>query len=321
MKSFSLFLVVAVIAALTACASAQPRNDDGMTGVSLHAITADGMTRPFLVHEPEGYEPDAPLVILLHGGGGSMQKVLRQPHGEEWRKLSTQEGFLLVAPNGINARTGKPDGQRQSWNDHRENPDDSRADDVSFILSLIDWAAEKYGIDRARVYLSGASNGGMMTYRLLAEQPERFAGGAAFIANLPESTPDVLREGTPVPILIVNGTDDPLMLWEGGVVGQKAKRDRVLSTHDSVEWWKDRNDAPEDRTEIAALPDPAKDGCKLTVEKYGHTVWLVTMQGGGHAPPTLIDRRFRGQRAYERMAGNSCHDISGAAYAWGFFNQ
>lgn len=284
MKSVSAFIAVVALAACAAPAAssqAAPRASSAAADPVTHTLEADGLTRPFLVHAPQDLKEKAPLVILLHGGGGSAQKVMQQGHGREWRALADQEGFLLIAPNGMGNRTRQPEGENQSWNDYRNNRNDHNTDDVSFILELIDWAATTHNIDRARVYVTGASNGGMMTFRLLAEHAEVFAGGAAFIANLPAATPDALRAGPPVPLLIMNGTEDRLMPWEGGDVGRRQKQDQVLSARATLEWWKARNATPTTATDIADLPNTEDDGCQLSVEKYGPTLWFVTMEGAG----------------------------------------
>ncbi len=284
--------------------------------------------RWFLVHRPAPLSPGAPVVILLHGGTGNMNQAFRDVFGQGLAQLSDQNGFLLLIPNGTNANSGNPRGKRQHWNDHRNPSGQSAApvDDVKFILTLIEWAAETHGIDRSRVFVTGASNGGMMTYRLLIEAPEAFAGGAAFIANLPKATPAEASEGQPVPLMIANGTDDPLMKWEGGLVGARGQQDVVLSAPATRDFWIARNRASGTPDTPRQLPDSApQDGCHIVVNDYpaeenGARIRFVVMEGGGHTIPSRAGGRKR-SAFIERLTGTLCKDTDGADLAWQFFTD
>lgn len=37
----------------------------------------------------------------------------------DWVALAEEKGFVLVAPNGVNPKTGNSTGNRQQWNDLR----------------------------------------------------------------------------------------------------------------------------------------------------------------------------------------------------------
>lgn len=201
----------------------------------LHLLTTIGMAKPgweqfslqsagterrVRVYTPKAPAKPAPVVVLLHGGTQGMTAIFRPNAGgtRAWPELAEREGFLLLVPNGTNARTGDPTGKNQNWNDLR--PPNStyqpKADDVRFIGDLLDWAARTYTVDTTRIYVTGASNGGMMTYRLLVEIPEKFAAGVAFIASLPVDDSRLKQPSRPTPLMIVNGTKDPLVRWTGG---------------------------------------------------------------------------------------------------------
>ena len=323
-------LAGALMLGLSACVAAAGQGRQGPadfgagTGkVEMKTLLHDGLTREYGLYIPPGYRA-GPLVLLLHGGGGTIENTLSRAHGEEWKALADRHGFLLAVPQGAAEISGQREGYH--WNDHRDGERDSTADDTGFILMLMDLLGDEYAVDSQQVFVTGASNGGMMTYRLLSEYPERFAAGAAFIANLPTATPGALRLGAPVPVMIVNGTDDPLMKWEGGNVGRRGIADTVLSARDTLAWWQGRNGTGTDIAARRSLPDRApSDGCRLHVEDYrrGGDVFVrfVTMEGGGHAPPALQPNSGRNSRLYRRLIGTTCHDASGAALAWEFFNR
>lgn len=294
---------------------------------SVHSIDVSGKIRWLTLVKPPRAKSGAPLVILLHGGTSSMTKTLKWPNGRDWQRLARNKGFVLLAPNGTQAHGSNPKGNRQHWNDHRE-PNLARssdADDVAFIRALINWAAAKHGINENRVYVTGASNGGMMTYRLLLEAPELFRAGAAFIANLPRATPQ-MRQSKPVPLLIANATNDPLTRWEGGKIGARGQQDYVLSTPATLNFWLKRNRARAKPSTSRTLPDRTpEDGCTLKIADHparpgGAPVRFIKMEGSGHTVPSRSGRVPQG-KLEKRILGQRCYDANGADLVWQFFVQ
>ena len=143
----------------------------------------DGAARIYGVYVPVGVPVPAPLVFVLHGGGGSAETVWEQEHGRSWRALADEHGFVLVLPEG---RSDPESPDAHHWNDCRADVGSaavrSAEDDVGFLVGLIDAVSDIASIDPARVYATGASNGGMMAYRLAIEAGDRFAAIAAVIA-------------------------------------------------------------------------------------------------------------------------------------------
>jgi polyhydroxybutyrate depolymerase len=124
----------------------------------------DDLKRTFNIHFPSFYDDTVqmPLVIALHGRGTTGQSmVLLTRRG--FNKLADKDGFIIVYPDGIelNWNDGRMD---EEANDraHREN-----IDDVGFISALIDTMIIDYNIDPKRVYITGISNGAIMSYRCL----------------------------------------------------------------------------------------------------------------------------------------------------------
>ena len=101
-------------------------------------------TRQMLVYAPSGLQPNSPLLLSLHGMN---QDIAYQQNQTKWELVAKEHGFVVVYPGGIN----------NSWDIYGTS-------DVDFILDIIDEMYDRYSIDRNRVYLSGFSMGGMMTY-------------------------------------------------------------------------------------------------------------------------------------------------------------
>jgi polyhydroxybutyrate depolymerase len=289
------------------------------------SLQVGGTTRWFRVYETRAYMTGAPAVVVLHGGTQSMRKIFEREAGgsQAWRDVAEREGLLLLAPNGTNVTTGDTRGDRQTWNDVRPPGArrDSEADDVAFIGAMLDWAERRYRVDPQRIYVTGASNGGMMTYRLLIEAPERFAAGAAFIASLPEKSPHVKPPRRPTPLMIANGTADPLVPWEGGDRMQAGFA--VLSAEATVAWWVRAVGADAQRPSTEALPDLAPDDrCRIHKTTYpvlagGAPVVFFRLEGGGHAMPSM-HYPLPDTRLVRRLIGNACADAEGAELAWEF---
>ena len=326
-----LFLAVSGFALVLSCSASNQSAvapQPAPPGWSELNLEHGGVQRWFRVYRPSDLPEKAAVVTLLHGGTQSMRKIFRPRSGgtQEWRQVADSEKFLLLVPNGTNPDTGDAFGDKQHWNDIRNaarvnNPD---VDDVGFMRELFQWVRSRYSVDPKRFYVTGASNGGMMTYRLLMEMSDQIAAGAAFIANLPMDGRRLRDPARAVPLMICNGTADPLVHWDGGEIPRG--RGNLRSAEQTVAWWVRANHASE---KLAASEDLAdldpSDGCRLYRTTYpplpgGAEVVFIRMQGGGHTLPsnkhTLPDYRWVG-----RLFGPVCRDAEGARLAWDFLKQ
>ena len=190
-------------------------------------------------------------------------------------------------------------------------------DDVAFLKNLLDRIGRDYSIDRARIYVTGASNGGMMTYRLLMEAPQRFAAGVAFIANLPVAGPVIRKPAWPTPLMIANGTKDPVIKWDGGEILKG--HGFVRSAEATVAWWVDANHARRENPVSAYLPDTdPTDPCRVLRTTYparenGAPVVFYALEGAGHTMPS---RKHEIPDAFPTRP--VCRDVEGARLAWDF---
>jgi polyhydroxybutyrate depolymerase len=293
------------------------------------SLPVAGATRWTTVYQPPGYQPGAPVVLLLHGGGQSMRKIFSDKAGgmRQWLYIADREKFLLLIPNATNAKTGDPKGDKQNWNDLREAgvTGKTTADDVGFLMQLLDWAQDKYRYDPRRVFVTGASNGGMMTFRLLFEQPQRFTAAAAYIASLPAAAPPKPAAGRRVPLMLFNGTRDPLIQWQGGEI--RGERGMTLAIEPMVQWWREVNGVSRAPASTDTLPDrDPKDGCHITrtawsAETAGAApVVFYRAEGSGHALPSIDHPLSLGPIA-RRVIGPVCRDVEGAELAWEFFKR
>lgn len=298
-------------------------------GFAEHRLRVGDVTRVFLVKQPPSSgSAKRPLVLLLHGGIQSMRKVFEGQAGgaKAWPALAELEGFVLLVPNAGNPETGDPTSNFQAWNDLRNTGEwyQHPLDDVAFIRALVAWSHVTLGTDPNRTYVTGASNGGMMTQRLLIEAPELFAAGAAFISALPSETAILPSAKQPTPLLLANGTADPMVLWQGGPISQFRRETRSVQA--TVQWWVNANNANAIPTAPVSLPDrdPA-DGCSLSQVDYvpqpeGAVMRFITMLGSGHAMPSIA-YPIPTTGKIKKLIGTACKDVEGAELAWDFLKQ
>jgi polyhydroxybutyrate depolymerase len=297
-----------------------PKADDLGRGTVLH----DGVERRFgwYAGSSVGSDP-APIVLVLHGGGGSADRVWTGDDGRAWQRLADDHGLLILLPEG---RSDPSDPGAHHWNDCRavvDEPDAaSDADDVGFLRAVVAWAAARWPVDHTRVYVTGASNGGMMSFRMAIEAHDLVAAVAPIIANMPEPS-ECRGPFRPLPVLIMNGTEDPLMPWHGGcVASRRCDRGTVLSTEDSVAFWVEVNRAATE-PDCVDLPDlDPEDGstvhaCTWGGGAAGTEVVLYRIEGGGHAPPGPDPLPF----LYGLIVGPKNHDISAPDEIWAFFER
>jgi polyhydroxybutyrate depolymerase len=284
------------------------------------------LERVYRVYRPATAKPGAPMVVVLHGGGQSMGKIFSGPGGtRQWTQIADREGAILLAPNATQLQTGDARSDNQTWNDLRTAGTPKHVDDVAFIAQMVRAETTRQQTNAQRVFITGSSNGGMMTFRMLIELPELFAAGAVFIANMPAELASLAQPKRPTPLMIANGTRDPLMPWDGGAVSLDANRGSVASAQQTVRWWVQANraQAQASRAELLADNDPS-DGCRIQLEQHaasaeGAPVWFYTAQGGGHTMPS-INHRLPDTPIVRRFIGTSCRDVEGAELAWAFMS-
>ena len=271
------------ISIVTACALlASEALAQGAGTVTRNVGTVDGRERFFVEYVPKSLKAGAPLLFVLHASGGDGASM-REYSNFEFDTRADANGFVVVYPDGADS----------TWNDCRAgSPFSSKAlkiDDVGFIETLIGYEAKAHGIERKRVFAAGWSNGGQLAYRLALEKPDDFAGVAAISASVPvKQSRDCGQMDKPIPVMVINGTADPINPYRGGMVTLGgAQLGNVLSSEDTAKYWArllGETGAPQTQ----ALPHV---GGRTTVTRMtwvkGGTPVVVhyAVQNGGHAMP------------------------------------
>lgn len=286
-------------------------------------IVHDGITREYWVYDPRdsgiGKSDKRPLILVLHGGGGRAEKFDAMTNEEmSFNKLADREDILVAYPQGLN----------KNWNDGRAvshiKTQAQDTDDAGFLSALIDTLVNARNADPKRVYAVGPSNGGHMSNRLACDLSGKVAAVGIVIGLMPKKYLDKCKPQSPVSVLIMNGTEDPLVPFNGGFVRLfKNGRDRGedISTEDTFAFWLKHAGYGGNSEAIAAkhLPDADPgDKTRVTLRAYkgGQSqVALYTIVGGGHTWP--------GGRQYfpESLVGRVSHDINATEVIWDFFKN
>jgi polyhydroxybutyrate depolymerase len=278
---------------------------------SEHTLEVGGRQRTYWLHLPTPLpKGKLPVVLVFHGGTGTgkgLEKLTK------FSQLADREGFIAVYPDGI----GK------NWNDGRVGdfsvPLKEKIDDVGFITALLDALAKQHAIDPKRIYATGISNGGIFSHYLGARLSSRIAAIAPIVGGMADPFYREFKPAEPVAVLILQGTADPMVPYDGGWITNK-KRGKIIGTDETIKLWIKHNGC-ERKPEVADLPDKdPDDGC--TVKRYtygkgknGTEVVLFRIEGGGHTWPGGL------QYAPKKLVGVVCRDIDANAVIWDFFKK
>ena len=273
-----------------------------------------GLERRWLTYLPENAREPSAIVFALHGSGQTPEHY-RTMSRYRFDELAEEHGFLAVYPAGF----------RNNWNGcrraQRTAAHDLDLDDAGFLLEVLARTADAHAVDLGRVYATGFSNGGQMAYRLASERPDRFAAVAALVAQVP--TRDNLRCTPPlgpIPVLIMNGTADPIIPFTGGDASLYGwfSAGPVRSMEESLAYWRLANGLTV-AEERQRLPDRDPDDGS-TVERvvwreaHGEVVGYA-VRGGGHTMPGGW------QYAPAFLIGPTNGDISAPDEIWDFFQR
>jgi polyhydroxybutyrate depolymerase len=294
-------VLAAIVAAGVASAGAEVRTRT--------LDTKDG-PRTYILFTPDARAPAAgvPLVVALHGGGGTAEQMMSF---SRFNEIAAREGFAVAYPQGT----------AQRWNDGRvfRGRNETDSDDVAFVRAVVaDVAAKGTPLDRRQIFATGISNGGFMSFRLACDAGDLFAAVAPVTATMPADLGPRCRPGAPVAVLVINA--DPLVPYEGGQVRAFFSfRGEIWSTERTIAFWAQRNRcaAPPD---VRALADrDTTDGSRVIEVAYarcaGPRVRLLRIEGGGHTWPG------RAQYLPVAWVGVTNRDIDGTEVVWRFLKS
>ena len=258
------------------------------------SIVHDDLVREYIVHIPSSYDNKVPipLVLCFHGYGGTASGISYT----NFNHVSDTANFIVVYPQGTLLK------RKSHWNVGGWTLG-SKIDDVGFISSLLDSLSERYNINQSRIYSTGMSNGGYMSFLLACQLSDRIAAIASVTGSMTPQTYNLCNPQRPIPVLQIHGTNDQKVPYKGN-------RKWSLSINKVLEYWINHNNC--DITPFEMSFQDINNSYESNVHRLS---WLngdnsvitdhIIVKGGGHD--------------WFGVWGNM--DINSTAEIWKFFSQ
>ncbi|MEQ1756483.1 MAG: PHB depolymerase family esterase [Micropepsaceae bacterium] len=288
----------------------------GFATVTSHAgerdrsLAINGKPRQYTLVMPEHVSGPLPLLIVYHGGGQDAGRARKYTRFDEY---AGREQIIVVYPQGLD----------NNWNDGRNSADlmeraAASTNDLEFTSQIIAQLAGERLVDPSHVYLTGASNGGIMALYAGCKLGGRIAGIAPVVANLPV---DWKCGASGLPAMFIHGTEDAFMPYAGGKVAAKVQRKdlgTVLSADATIDAFSAINDC-----------HGVKETRRIDNVGYDKTVAVVTLydctraplkhyviEGGGHTWPGA-----RTGILADWVLGKTSEEFSATTEILGFFKS
>jgi polyhydroxybutyrate depolymerase len=303
-------------------------------------LGAAEVERRALIYAPANLPPrPAPVVLVFPGYTQSAEAIAFYSTHTRFETLADRDGFVVVYGNGL----PNPPSAREKVTTPKGGflsgclaPHGGEGVDVAYVRQLLDQLAAELPVDRARIYATGLSAGGGMSFELALEAPDLVAAIAP-VAPLPFQPDGGWRlHCNPRPgyervsVAMVAATSDPFISY-----GPGGSREYPEAHYPGMERARDAWVAALGLTgppEIDALPDvvetdsyePDSGRASSTIERQryrpgpdGRELWYYKASGMGHAWPSPI---ASWPPLWPRLGKNN-QDIDFADEAWAFFQR
>ena len=317
--------LIAIVLILVSCKKkhypiAKNSNIPYQEGLSTNYITVNNVVRKYLIYRPVGIIKPTALITILHGGGGAgidVAQVGVHPLSK-FRDIADSVKILLAYPEGSPDIQGNP-----GWNDCRS--DDyagSQGDDISFLKQLNLKLSSELNLTAEKMFLTGTSNGALMTFAYAFQFPETIKAIAVSSGNLPQLPENGIctsGSSTPLAILLTHGTSDPAMPANGGCVaniGGACNRGTVVSQTKTIEYWINRNNLKSVIPSITVFNINLADAGNVEKRVYKGAAPIVyyVLNNAGHAVPSKAIFSTP-----SIASGIQNRDIEFAEEVWNFF--
>tara|TARA_Y100000385_G_scaffold291088_1_gene367142 strand:+ start:2388 stop:3530 length:1143 start_codon:yes stop_codon:yes gene_type:complete len=261
-------------------------------------IMHGGLQREYILYVPANYTGSDAVPILFNFHGYTSNASQQMVYGD-FRAIADTAGFIIVHPEGTVDNTGATH-FNVGWLT-------SNVDDVGFTLAMIDSLSSAYNIDQERIYSTGMSNGGFMSFLLACELSDRIAAVGSVTGSMTLQSLPTCNPLHPVPVVQIHGTSDGTVIYTGTQFSEPVT--------DVIQFWADFNNCDPTAT-VENIPNTStNDGS--TVEKFTHTngdncadVVHFKVTGGSH---TWAGAVF--------PSPGTNYDIDASTEVWNFLSQ
>jgi polyhydroxybutyrate depolymerase len=290
--------------------------DENWQSLTNPETAASSEPRTYVLYVPTTYDATSPtaLVVALHGRGGNGASTALST---DFSNFAEREGFLVVYPEAYDPTFEDP-----TWNYGRSiiGYDSPLWDDDAFLDTLIADLALSLNIDMNRLYVTGISNGGFMTERLACTRADKYAAFASVAATAPYGLSGLCEGTSPVPVLHIHGTADPIVPWEG-MQGRLPITEQIYyisaPMDNTMGFWAQHNGCALDfAREDLPNTDPDSSVATFTFNDCPENapLMLYAVFGGGHTWPGIRDFE-------SSVLGEVNMDFNATEVIWDFFSQ
>ena len=261
-------------------------------------ITHGGLQREYILYVPAMYTPGTPVPLVLNFHGYTSNAFEQLNYGD-FRPIADTAGFIVVHPMGTVDLLGNTH-FNVGWGT-------SNVDDLGFASDLIDSLSATYSINQDRIYSTGMSNGGFMSYLLACELSDRIAAIASVTGTMNVNQAAMCSPTHPMPVMEIHGTADQTVPYTGNII--------FSTTPAAIAYWVSYNECETPAT-ITSIPDTdTADGCTAEHQVYvngnnGSSVEHYKIIGGQHTWPGS---------AFGGVGTNQ--DIDACKEIWRFFSK
>ena len=269
------------------CSNYQSNNGNGST---LNCtIVHDNIARQFFIYEGSGYQNNAPVLFVLHGYTSRGLWIMNY---SGFQSIADDAGLIVIYPQGtLLPATGQTHWNVGGWTTS------STTDDVGFINSVINFLNDEYSIDSKRIYSTGMSNGGYMSYKLACDLSPRIAAVVSVTGSMTNETTDSCNPSHPTSVAQIHGLQDTIVNYAGNGFSKPIE--------EVMDYWVNKNNCTiePDTSEISGSNGggihDVYSGCdNLT------NVELYLMTNMGHNWPNLNN-----------------HDLQASVTVWNFLSK
>jgi len=262
------------------------------------SINHGGITRDYILYVPNSYVTGNQVLLVFNFHGYSSNATQQMWYGD-FRAIADTAGFIIVHPEGTLDNSGVT-----HWN---VGWGGSTVNDINFTSTLIDSIASEYSINLDRVYSTGMSNGGFMSYQLACELSDRIAAIASVTGSMNLGWFNSCNPSHPMPVMEIHGTLDPTVSYNASSFTE--------SIPNIMDFWENFNNCNSTAIVTNVPNTNTADGC--TAE---HQIWENGSNGVAVEHYIIID----GEHSWPGALfpnGITNQDINAAEKIWEFFNN
>ncbi len=276
-KYFNNLLILFLIISCSEEEESKNEINNLLFGLNNISTRFENIDRTYHVYVPKSYSAvnPSPILFNLHGGASTALDFLNNEG--DMREIADTANFIIVYPQATSDNNGNP-----TWHLGAENSKSTDVNDVGFVSHIIDDVSSVYSIDQERVYVTGFSNGGYLTYEIACLLNERIAGIGVVAGHMFIDTYNYCNPSHPTPVINIHGTED----YYNGISGY------YLSQDLSNRFWYEYNNTDSNPVISNIENIDIEDGSTVELNSWlngdnGSNLLHYKVIGGGHSYPTI----------------------------------